>query len=166
MNEWSVDPSLNHHFLASARTVSSISPFYSKRGSRRKGLLGLFEGRKKINKNVNLVEKSCPRLAVGRDKAGLAEPWLTGEERLGDRQSSSQGWAEGTCLPPVAPPPSVFTVLSNPTELHFPELQRPQTQATHRTFSSFGIISPQKSWSQKSQFPWPSQSFIFSPYFP
>ena len=31
MNEWSMDPYLNRHFLASARTVSSISPFYSKR---------------------------------------------------------------------------------------------------------------------------------------
>jgi hypothetical protein len=37
------------------------------------------EGRKKINKNVNLVEKSCPKLAVGRDKTGLAAPWLTGK---------------------------------------------------------------------------------------
>lgn len=61
---------------------------------------------------------------------------------------------------------SHFTVLSNPKEPHFPELQRPQTQATYRTFSSSGIISPQKSWSQTSQFPWPSQSFIFSPYLP
>lgn len=140
MNEWSVDPSLNHHFLASARTVSSISPFYSKRGSRRKGLLGLFEGRKKINKNVNLVEKSCPRLAVGRDKAGLAEPWLTGEERLGDRQSSSQGWAEGTCLPPVAPPPSVFTVLSNPRVL--PKFFQGQEKwgETYKHWSS-GVLS-------------------------
>ena len=117
MSEWSTDPVRNHHFLASARAVSSISPFYSERGRRRKGLLGLLEGRKKINKNVNLVEKSCPRLAVGRDKTGLAEPWLTGEERLGDRQSGSQGRAEGTCLPPLVPPPSVFTVLLHPRVL-------------------------------------------------
>lgn len=65
-------------------------------------MLELLKGRKEINKNVNLVEKSCPRLAVGRDKTGLAEPWLTVEERLGDRQSGSRGRAEGTCLPQCA----------------------------------------------------------------
>lgn len=32
------------------------------------------EWRKQINKNVNLVEKSCPRLAVGRDKTGMVSP--------------------------------------------------------------------------------------------
>ena len=31
-------------------------------------MLELLKRRKEINKNVNLVEKSCPRLAVGRDK--------------------------------------------------------------------------------------------------
>lgn len=84
--------SLNHHFLASTRTAASrVSPFYSKRGNRRKGLL--WKGERK-SKNVNLDEKSCPRLAVGRDKTGQAEPWLTVEERLGDKQSCSQGKAE------------------------------------------------------------------------
>ena len=83
MSEWSTDPVRNHHFLASARAVSSISPFYSERGSRRKGLLGLLEGRKKINKNVNLVEKSCPRLAVGRDKM----PYMLPTCHLALRQS-------------------------------------------------------------------------------
>lgn len=77
-------------------------------------MLELLKGRKEINKNVNLVEKSCPRLAVGRDKTGLAEPWLTVEERLGDRQSGSQGRAEGTCLPQCA---SSLSSLSTPTAM-------------------------------------------------
>lgn len=48
------------------------------------------------------MEKSCPKLAVGRDKTGMAEPCLTAEERLGDKQSCGQGRAKGVCLLPVS----------------------------------------------------------------
>ena len=66
------------------------------------------DGRKETNKNVNLVEKSCPR------KTGLAEPWRTVGERLGGKQSCGQGRAKGVCPPSVVPPPSVFTTVPVP----------------------------------------------------
>lgn len=43
---------------------------------------------------------------MGRDKTGLAECWLTVEERLGDKQSCSQGRAKGVCFPSVMRPQS------------------------------------------------------------
>ena len=61
--------SLNHHFLASTRTAASrISPFYSKRGNRRKGLL--WKGERKSIKMQIWLRKAVPG-------------WLWGEIRLG-----------------------------------------------------------------------------------
>lgn len=83
MNEWVngewLYPGITTSWLAPELLFSRVSPLYRKRGKQKEGTA--LEERKKINKNVNLVEKSCPRLAVGRDKTGMAEPWLTVEER-------------------------------------------------------------------------------------
>lgn len=77
---------------------------------------------------------------MGRDKAGQAEPWLTVEERLGDKQSCNQG----SVSPSLVAPPSVFTPILPPCSMcalnSFRDRGRKRTNIGHQVHCLYVII--------------------------